>query len=365
MGRRVTESGQSDIAPMLLPWFERHGRKDLPWQNHDDNTGYRVWLSEIMLQQTQVATVIPYFNRFVDSFPDLIALADAGLDEVLQHWAGLGYYARARNLHKTACRVRDEHGGVFPANLQQLIELPGIGRSTAGAILSLAFGQSAAILDGNVKRILSRVYRVDGWYSQSRVQKHLWELADSNTPQSATARYNQAMMDLGATVCKRSKPLCHLCPLAGLCQARACGEQALFPRAKPRRKRPLRHRWLLIHRYRDEVLLEQRPAQGIWGGLWSLPELEQDDMLASWQLSCLGAEQAAGRRTEHCLRHQFTHFELDISLIEVEVGHEFRQFSTQHIADTERRRWVAWSDLGKYGLPAPVARLLDDISERE
>ena len=348
----------SEIAPSLLAWFERCGRKDLPWQQR--RSGYRVWLSEIMLQQTQVATVIPYFQRFVNSFPTVVDLADADVDDVLRHWAGLGYYARARNLHKAACIVRDEHQGEFPQSLEQLMKLPGIGRSTAGAILSLAFQQPAAILDGNVKRVLSRVYRIEGWSGQAATLKTLWQVAEQQTPQHRVDAYNQAMMDLGATVCVRSKPACDLCPLTTMCESYAHGSQGDYPQAKPRKTRPLRHTWMLLHHDAGHVLLQRRPPQGIWGGLWSLPELDQLDRLVDWQNRYLGQAVPWQNTFENELRHQFSHFELTISLARIEVPHALVDASGLMVDEETRLHWVPRNQLDAFGLPAPVKRLLQE-----
>ncbi len=345
-----------EISTLLLPWFDNHGRKDLPWQQNV--TPYRVWLSEIMLQQTQVTTVIPYFEQFLNSFADVTALADASLDRVLQHWAGLGYYARARNLHKTAQVIRDDYGGVFPQTMQQLVALPGIGQSTAGAILSLAFGQPAAILDGNVKRVLCRFYQVDGWYGVSAVLKKLWQLAEQQTPSEQTGFYNQAMMDLGSMVCTRSRPACDICPLNGLCESNKAGTQALFPKSKPKKSRPHKHRWFLLHRFANKLLLERRPEQGIWGGLWSLPEIEQLDSLPDWQIKQMGDSAKYNNIREKMLKHQFSHFDLSISLVEIDVAESFVRSQLNQVQESTRYQWVAWEDLQHHGLPAPVEKIL-------
>ena len=345
-----------DISTLLLPWFDLHGRKNLPWQQNV--TPYRVWLSEIMLQQTQVTTVIPYFERFLDSFEDVTALADASLDQVLQHWAGLGYYARARNLHKTAQIIRDEFAGVFPQTKEQLVALPGIGESTAGAILSLAFGQHAAILDGNVKRVLCRFYQVDGWYGVSAVLKKLWQLAEQQTPSKKTGFYNQAMMDLGSMVCTRSRPDCESCPLHNLCASYKAGTQALFPESKPKKIKPHKHRWFLLHRFADKILLERRPEQGIWGGLWSLPEIEQLDSLMGWQIQQIGDSAKFNNIQEKMLKHQFSHFDLSISLVEINVAESFMKSQLNKVNEDSHFQWVAWGDLKHHGLPAPVEKIL-------
>lgn len=346
----------SEIAPLLLPWFERYGRKHLPWQQRAD--AYRVWVSEIMLQQTQVSTVIPYFERFMHSFPSVKRLADAHLDEVLQHWAGLGYYARARNLHKTAAIVRDEYQGLFPSDLDQLVALPGIGRSTAGAIASLGFGHYAPILDGNVKRVLSRVYQVAGWPGQSATLKQLWLLAEQQTPETDSACYNQAMMDLGAMVCMRARPQCAQCPLNAICQSYCKKTIDLYPQPKPKKQRPQHHRWLLIHRHENRLLLERRPPQGIWGGLWSLPELETLDDLQSWQRDHIGDCHEVKQQQKHQLKHRFSHFDLSISIARIPVLTTCQEPASLSLKDTDTLLWIEQDRLNDFGMPAPVFKLL-------
>ena len=362
-GSHQVGSMDTKIARFLLPWFEVNGRKDLPWQLQRDGAGYRVWLSEIMLQQTQVATVIPYFNRFVARFDGFAALAAADLDEVLSLWAGLGYYARARNLHACARQVMEQHGGSLPHDLEQLMRLPGIGRSTAGAILSLAFGQRAVILDGNVKRVLCRVFRVPGWSGKTAVQKTLWTLAEQQTPAVDSGKYNQAMMDLGATLCRRGKPDCQRCPLQADCQAFRCDEQHLYPEPRPGQRRRQRHTWMLIHRFADRVLLQKRPPAGIWGGLWSLPELSSLDQLADWQIDNLGMVVDRTLVESDRLRHQFSHFELAVSTVIIDMPRPFEKLGRLRESDT----FVCpqFDGLADYGIPAPVSRLLDDLSGRD
>ncbi len=361
----MSEQGlpQDAIAVRLLPWFEQHGRHDLPWQ-HDGRGGpagaYRVWVSEIMLQQTQVATVIDYFERFMARFPGLESLAAAPLDEVLSLWSGLGYYARARNLHACARRVMSDHDGRFPDGLDSLCDLPGIGRSTAGAILSLGHGQDAAILDGNVKRVLARLFRVAGWPGRSATLKQLWALAERHTPPGRAAAYNQAMMDLGATLCRRSGPDCERCPLQDICAAWAAGEVEHYPERKPRAKRPLRHCWMLLHQRDDgAVLLERRPAQGIWGGLWSLPERETPDGLEDWQRRHLGITATPQAREEACLLHRFSHFDLSISLLTCPVPVDAPvDVAASGVRENDRLAWVPPERLPEHGLPTPVRRLI-------
>ncbi len=342
----------SDFATRLLEWFAVHGRKDLPWQQPKD--AYRTWISEIMLQQTQVQTVIPYFERFMKRFPDVVTLADAAQDEVLQHWSGLGYYARARNLHKAAQQVRDEHGGVFPSTLEDVMALPGVGRSTAGAILSLAFDQRHPILDGNVKRVLARHEAIEGWPGMTAVAKELWEVAETNTPQQDVAAYTQAIMDLGATLCTRSRPACELCPVAADCVARGAGTVALFPGRKPKKDKPLRATTMVIAKHDGHVYLERRPESGIWGGLWSLPEIEGDDA-ASWCRERL-ARDIDDVESWGLLRHSFSHYDLDIRPIVVRVTAPLSK-----VTDNTDATWHRLDNELPGGMAAPVNKLLDKL----
>jgi len=335
----------ADFSARLLAWFALHGRRDLPWQV--DPTPYRVWVSEIMLQQTQVATVIPYYRRFMGRFPDVVALAEAGLDEVLRYWAGLGYYARARNLHQAACVVVDGFDGRFPETLEQVMTLPGVGRSTAGAILSLACGQRHAILDGNVKRVLTRFHAVDGWPGQTSVQNRLWALAEDGTPATGVAAYNQAIMDLGATLCAD-------------CAACAAGRQREYPAPRPRKVLPLRRtRMLLLGNAAGEILLERRPPAGIWGGLWSLPEIDHEQPLDDWCRECIGS---GVRVVEEwpSVRHTFSHFELEITPVLARTEH-----AAAGVRETGSRVWCRPEGRGERGLAAPVERLLERYSERQ
>lgn len=342
----------ASLASRLLHWFDQHGRKDLPWQR--DITPYRVWLSEIMLQQTQVATVIPYFTRFTDAFPNVEALAAAPLDEVLHLWTGLGYYARARNLHRTAGIVASEHRGRFPDTLEGLTALPGIGRSTAGAILAIAFRQRATILDGNVKRVLARHRAIAGWPGDSKVANALWDIAEANTPGSRVADYTQAIMDLGATLCTRARPRCDECPLEGDCQARAEGQPGAYPGTKPRKALPVRTTLLLVIRDgRGRVLLEQRPPTGIWGGLWSFPEAgSEDDIAATTQR--LGVIPGTIHPTAP-RRHTFSHYHLDYTPVHIAA-------SLSHRVGEAQILWTDPAAPGGIGLPAPVKALLDSLA---
>jgi len=348
------------FANTVLNWFSHSGRHHLPWQQNP--TPYRVWVSEIMLQQTQVSTVIPYFQRFMTQFPDVHALAAAPLDEVLHHWTGLGYYARARNLHRSAVIVSTQLQGEFPGDVEALCALPGIGRSTAGAILALGCGVRAPILDGNVKRVLCRYHAIEGWPDLPAVQKSLWVIADVSTPADDFAAYTQAMMDLGATVCTRSKPACLLCPLQAGCQAHAAGRVAELPHRKASKTLPRRTLCMLMCRSASgHVLLEKRPASGIWGGLWSFPEFAD---LAAAQQFCQ-AHRLAGRSPLEpwaAVKHTFSHFHLEITPLLADGAEP---------ADTvmEAERWL-WYPLGPasamqttaVGLAAPVKALLQRLA---
>ncbi|NKN32725.1 A/G-specific adenine glycosylase [Marichromatium bheemlicum] len=343
----------ADFATAVLDWFDHHGRKDLPWQH--EPTRYRVWVSEIMLQQTQVTVVIPYFTRFMARFPDLASLAAAPLDEVLSLWSGLGYYARARNLHRAARTIVETHGGRFPDTLAAVEALPGIGRSTAGAILSLADGQPLPILDGNVKRVLARCFAVDGWPGQSAVLKRLWQLSERCTPHQRTGAYNQAMMDLGATLCTRATPDCAHCPLAARCQALHQGRQRELPAPRPRRTLPERRtRMLVVRNAAGAVLLRRRPASGIWGGLWSLPEIAPDNDPAGW---CLDRFNRAPDTVETLpgRRHTFTHFVLEIEVVALGL------IAPETDVGEDGWRWSPPEERTAIGLPAPVADILQRL----
>ena len=344
----------SSFSDRLLTWFDEHGRKDLPWQQGRDP--YPIWVSEIMLQQTQVQTVIPYFERFIDSFPTVDALANAELDEVLHHWSGLGYYARARNLHRAAGVIMSEHGGVFPDAIDAVTALPGIGRSTAGAILSLSHQQRHPILDGNVKRVLARHAAIGGWPGKTTVMRQLWELAERHTPQKRVSAYTQAIMDLGATLCTRSNPACDRCPVASDCEAHASDAVAEFPGRKPRKEKPLRQTTMLIARSAGRVYLERRPEAGIWGGLWSLPELG-DRSIENWCRDVLDATASAGEPWQP-LRHSFSHYDLDIQPILVRVESPLRK-----VADSDSTTWYRLEDAPPGGIAAPVRKLLDRLQD--
>ena len=344
----------SEFAARVLDWFRQHGRGNLPWQ--EDPTPYRVWVSEIMLQQTQVATVIPYYERFMRSFPDVGTLADAPVDDVLHLWSGLGYYARARNLHKAAGIVRDEHGGAFPTDFEEVLALPGVGRSTAGAILALSLNERHAILDGNVKRVLARYHAVDGWPGRTPVARRLWDLAERHTPAIDAAAYTQAMMDLGATLCTRRAPDCGACPLAGDCKAHAAGRETDYPGRKEKKAKPKRTTRMLLVRHGRSVYLERRPPSGIWGGLWSFPEIG-DRAPDDWCRSVLAADAVAVEDWAP-VDHSFTHFDLEIEPVVVRV-----EPGSRKVADADGGLWYDLDDPGRLGLAAPVAWLIEKLKK--
>ncbi len=340
----------------LLSWFDEHGRKDLPWQRN--RTAYRVWVSEIMLQQTQVATVIPYYRRFIKHFPGIKRLADSGIDEVLHHWTGLGYYARARNLHKAAGIIRNKHNGRFPQHFDNVVALPGIGRSTAGAILALAYDQHHPILDGNVKRVLTRLHAIDGWPGEKQTEQKLWSITEHYTPPIRVADYTQAIMDLGATVCVRGTPRCADCPVRSGCTAFKNGNVADYPVARPRKTLPEKYvTMLMVRRNEKEVLLTRRPPTGIWGGLWGFPESEHSDarLLSAWSSATLGLKVEV-RQHWPVVRHTFSHFHLHINPVTAEVVG--KSTTVMEMADAV---WYKLDHPDKRGLAAPVKRLLQQL----
>ncbi len=339
----------AEFAPRLIAWQRRHGRHELPWQGSAAGDAYPVWLSEIMLQQTQVETVIPYFQRFLQRFPDLVTLAAADQDAVLGLWSGLGYYSRARNLHKAAQRIASVHGGEFPRDFAQILELPGIGRSTAAAIAAFAFGQRRAILDGNVKRVLTRLYGIDGWPGGKAVEDRLWRLAEALLPETDIAPYTQGLMDLGATLCTRGKPRCDACPFADDCIAQRQGRQRELPQARPKKAIPEKSTAMLVLLHAGEVLLEKRPNSGIWGGLWSLPECEVDaDPVHAAQRLGLAAEL---RGELPALSHTFTHFRLHIQPWRMQVERSTHAREPGYV-------WLSLDELEGAALPTPVRRIL-------
>lgn len=336
------------FSSAVLDWYDHHGRKDLPWQHAV--TPYRVWVSEIMLQQTQVSTVLGYFDRFMEALPNVQALASASEDEVLHLWTGLGYYSRARNLHKTAKTVVEQHAGEFPRSVEALTELPGIGRSTAGAIASLSMGIRAPILDGNVKRVLARYTAQQGYPGEPRVANQLWETAERYTPQQRVNHYTQAMMDLGATLCTRSKPSCLICPLQSACLAHLLGRETDFPFPKPRKTLPQKQTVMPLLASQEAILLYRRPSSGLWGGLWSLPELDSLESLpalAGRHHLYVGTPQPL-----EAITHTFSHFQLSIQpwLVPVE--------GPLPCVVEDDWLWYNLSSPPRLGLAAPVKKLL-------
>lgn len=340
----------------VLAWYDQQGRHTLPWKKTIN--AYRVWVSEIMLQQTQVSTVIPYFKRFMKTFPNVKTLAKAPLDDVLHLWAGLGYYARGRNLHKTAQMIHEQYQDKFPSTVEALMELPGIGRSTAGAIVAQAFNLRAPICDGNVKRVLSRLHCIGGWPGQKEVEAILWELASHYTPFERVADYTQAMMDIGATLCTRSSPNCPACPLQERCQAYAEDKQHIYPQKKPQKTLPFRQTLMLcLLNKNKEILLQQRPQKGIWGGLWSLPQFDDKETLTAFIQQHFGLKRLMLSPLVE-IQHTFTHFHLTITPWQGKI-------SKSTALQTEDLHWVNAKALKKLGFPAPVKKLLqyDMIAE--
>lgn len=339
------------FADYLLDWYRDSGRHTLPWKIR--STPYRVWLSEVMLQQTQVSTVLEYFPRFIEQFPDLETLAAADEDAVLAAWTGLGYYRRARNLWKAARQVMAEYEGELPQDVKALQTLPGIGRSTAGAIMALAFNERAPILDGNVKRVLTRLHGIADWPGKSDVEKQLWALAEAHTPKRDVSSYTQAIMDLGATLCTRREPACARCPARALCTAYRLGLTEQLPVRSPRTKTPERStRMLVIEDENGRFLLEKRPERGVWGGLWCFPEHDDNPDPAAAVLELAGQE-AKLMPTPTRMRHQFTHYRLNLTLSHVRTSGR-----TPLVVRERQVDWFAPDELSTVGLAAPVVRLL-------
>ena len=345
------------LSAGLIVWQQQYGRHTLPWQGTHD--AYRIWLSEIMLQQTQVATVIPYYQRFLARFPDVFSLAEAPTSEVMALWSGLGYYSRARNLHQCAQRIVNDHHGIFPSDPVLLAKLPGIGRSTAAAIAVFSSGVRAAILDGNVKRVLTRVFGIEGYPASKPVEDALWQRAESLLPETEIESYTQGLMDLGATICTRTKPSCQTCPLSKRCVAHLSQRVNELPTRKPKKTIPEKQISMLVVIDRNQVLLEQRPNFGIWGGLWSLPEID-------WSPSAKNnsaidyitpAVMRYGKMASHKalapFSHGFTHFKLHVFPFLVTLGARI------NIAAQDSHAWHDLDQLAQLGLPAPVRKLLE------
>jgi len=341
----------------IVNWHAQHGRKTLPWQT--DKTLYKTWVSEVMLQQTQVATVIPYFQRFMRSFPTVDYLANAPIDEVLHHWTGLGYYARARNLHKAAQTIRDQFNGQFPENFDDVLALSGVGRSTAGAILSLTLNKNFAILDGNVKRVLTRHQTIEGWTGEKRVENRLWELAERLTPAAKANIFNQAMMDMGAMICTRSKPKCTECPVSEDCLALQSNTMTSYPTPKAKKKIPVKAAVMLVLCENGKAIqLQQRPPVGIWGGLWCFPEFENvDEALLQLQEQGIQAQQQTELAT---FRHTFSHFHFDITPLLIEVN---GSDATQVMEDSNSL-WYNLQHPQKIGLAAATKKILNVVNKK-
>lgn len=354
----------SGFAEVLIAWQKQHGRHQLPWQQTRD--AYRIWLSEIMLQQTQVATVIPYYARFLERFSDVAALAAAPVEEVMAHWSGLGYYTRARNLHRCAQQIVDHHAGKFPQDPDTLASLPGIGKSTAAAIAAFAYGARAAIMDGNVKRVFCRVFGIEGFPGQATVEKHLWQRAGALLPADDIEAYTQGLMDLGATLCTRTRPACERCPMQARCVAHAAGRTAELPARKPKKAIPEKSTIMLVVVHDGDILMEQRPPRGIWGGLLSLPELDRlarlevdGDLPAQLALALSSFGEIESVQALAGFMHGFTHYRLSVTPVQVRLRE-------RHLmADQSDYQWRAFADIGTAALPSPVRKLLKEFSEQQ
>lgn len=346
----------SAFASRIVAWQRTHGRHDLPWQGTRDP--YRIWLSEVMLQQTQVATVVPYYERFLARFPDLQSLACAPLDDVLAHWSGLGYYSRARNLHRAARAILESHAGEFPRRYEEVVRLPGVGRSSAAAILAFSHGERRAILDGNVKRVLARAFAVRGHLGGRQIEAELWRRAEALLPEEGIEAYTQGLMDLGARICTRTKPKCLLCPVASLCAAHAAGREEAYPEPRPAKRVPQRETLMLLYLDRGAVLLEKRPPTGVWGGLWSLPEAATAADPETLCRERFGVPPTRVRRLDP-IRHGFTHFRLTIHPVAVWLA------SATWRVEEAGASWLRPEDAAKVALPAPLQALLAVIRTLE
>jgi len=338
-----------DFASRLIRWQRQHGRHDLPWQGKD---AYRVWLSEIMLQQTQVVTVIPYYRRFIAAFPAIAALAAASEEEVLMHWSGLGYYARGRNLHRAARLIVAQYGGEFPRRFEDILELPGIGRSTAAAICALAYHERCAILDGNVRRVLARYCGIEGWAGNKAVEEKLWQQAEALLPQRDVATYTQALMDLGVMICTRGKPKCGECPVQAGCVAFNTGRTTELPMPRPRKAVPERHATFLLLMHGNDILLEKRPGSGIWGGLWCPPQFDDEAAARDWFLRS-GMAASEGERLA-TFAHTFTHFRLHITPLKIQLSRKPLR------AAQPGSLWLDVEEALRAAIPTPVRKLLSE-----
>ncbi len=361
--------GQDKFSDRLLRWFDQHGRHDLPWQKN--KTLYRVWVSEIMLQQTQVATVIPYYQRFMQRFNSLGSLAETTQDEVLSLWTGLGYYARGRNLHKAAIEIMQNHAGIFPQTITAVNALPGIGRSTAGAILALALDQRHAILDGNVKRSLCRYHGIEGFSGTREIEARLWDLSEQHTPEDRAADYTQAIMDMGATLCTRSKPRCHECPHQVDCVAYQCNRVDQLPTPRPRKNRPSKHRCVLVLiNESQEAIVFKRPSSGIWGGLYSFPEFDDHQACVESLRSNLNLSETDIHQGSD-IQHSFTHFDLSLTPVYAQIQPDVLPKLVDGLAEHPNTGVILNMDMlskislplsdPSVGLPAPALTILKQI----
>jgi A/G-specific adenine glycosylase len=341
----------SNFSSHIIDWQRTHGRHDLPWQGADV---YCVWLSEVMLQQTQVATVIPYYQRFMSAFPTIAALAAAIEEQVLSHWSGLGYYARGRNLHRAAQIIVEQYEGEFPREFEKILALPGIGRSTAAAICALAFHQHHAILDGNVKRVLLRYCGIEGWSGDKKITDQLWQHAESLLPaveNGEIAAYTQALMDMGAMICTRSKPKCGVCPLKSDCVALATERVHQLPTPRPRKTMPQRHSTFLLLLHDNDIFLEKRAPQGVWGGLWCPPQLDDVSAALKW-CAQQGVEAECANKVLPTFTHTFTHFKLHITPLLLKVGAKPQQ------AQQSKSVWLNVEAALDNAIPTPVRQML-------
>jgi len=345
-----------DFATRLIAWQKQYGRHNLPWQGAD---AYRVWLSEIMLQQTQVATVIPYYLRFLASFPNIEALAAATQEQVLAHWSGLGYYARGRNLHKAAQIVVEKHNGIFPRDFTQILELPGIGRSTAAAVCALAYQEHRAILDGNVKRVLARYCGIEGWTGSKQVEQTLWSRAEALLPHHEVDTYTQSLMDMGASVCTRSRPKCAICPVQSDCIALHDERTTELPTPRPRKTVPEKSTTFLLLMYGKEILLEKRPDSGIWGGMWCPPQVEEDQLESYVRSNGIALDGHANFisqcKEQPSFTHTFTHFKLHITPMLLNL--DKKPLQVQQSGSV----WLDVEEALQAAIPTPVRKMLEDL----
>jgi len=338
----------SFISKQIVPWHELNGRHKLPWQQ--TKNPYAIWVSEIMLQQTQVSTVINYYKKFMNKFPDIGSLAIANIDDVNETWSGLGYYSRARNLHTTAKIILQKYNGIFPQQYEDILELPGIGRTTAGAICAFSYGKNYPILDGNVKRVFTRFYGIKEWSGKSAVEKKLWQIADKNLPSSDIEIYTQALMDLGSSLCSRGKPKCLKCPLTKSCKSFLNNWTKIIPASKPKKVVPVKEGNILIIQYKDSILFVKRNIKQIWGGLWSLPELDSNDNLNEWLLNLLGSREYKIINSGTC-QANFSHYKYI-------MNYQHILFNKINVKPIENFNWINKSNIQQAGLPAPIKKLL-------